>query len=541
MPGEIAATGRRSRLKLTDWGFAAGVVLLVLLPQWMNPYLMIRHDSLLHTSIANGVLVGGIPPTNLLLAGEPLVYPWLQDALIAALSAATAILPMDIWPVWNSILAACLVLTMAAITRSVGLSNRTAFSTSMLGFLGINALGLFFGVARSDLLFQHGDVLTVVRAMTWHTDARLAGLVTKYWVASPFPLAILLYLSTIRITMRFLELVPGKPMVRSSVALALLFALLTALGGTQIVVFGATCVAVPLAATLTILKRKQNSLKHCFRTLVNLWLPFMAAALLVLSWQVPLRFSAPFSEVDIPAGAAGSHWLLFLGNITIPLLLPSALVLVGILKFDLHQEKKDVWTFFIALATCCAALSFFHLPGHNEYKLIYLAGLALAFPAAQSLVQFWNLHRVGAAFLIVLCLMSALLLAIAYIRVSPKYSYTSDELDLGNWIAHHTPPDAVFAEWPGTQYQIIPVLGQRSVLVGFTHALTLWGYDPKEIALRAHLARSLIMKPDAHLATSIGVRYVLLDSSSAAGKTLPAGLRTVYRNRTYMVIEVSDQ
>jgi hypothetical protein len=81
----------------------------------LNPNLRVySHHGFLHTSIVYQLLNGRIPPTNPLLAGQTLLYPWGYELIVAAISRMCNITPFYTFAVMNIVsLLVCMILIYA--------------------------------------------------------------------------------------------------------------------------------------------------------------------------------------------------------------------------------------------------------------------------------------------------------------------------------------------------------------------------------------------------------------------------------------------
>lgn len=126
--------------------FLTGVLLT--LPLYLNPWLRLRSDALVHIGIVNAIARGGLSFPNPFLAGSGFFYYWGYNLLVWLGCRISGLEPSLLMGFFNSLAAGALPPLLYLTVRSSGGGRGGGFLAAGLGFFGLNGLG-WTALARS--------------------------------------------------------------------------------------------------------------------------------------------------------------------------------------------------------------------------------------------------------------------------------------------------------------------------------------------------------------------------------------------------------
>ena len=489
----------------------AGLPLVLLLLD--TEFRIYSFHGFVHTSYVYRLMEGGLPPTDPLLAGEPLRYAWGLHALVAAASHVLRLTPPTCFALFNVISGVATAVLVYRIASHITRERGAAVFSVLLALFGLS-------------LFAHGPASHLVE---WFSGAAPEGRlvpVQKFTNAQTNQAGILCF--SLGLLALVAQATQGAGPRRAS----------------RVELFGATLAAAllyPLAwAPLVGVAGASTGLLWLTGRLSGRTTLGLAGAVLLASALASPYLVAVVAGRDPQAALrpelSPSHLarnLLELGLALGPALLLTLPGRLHVASGDASAPRLVLW---VSVGVGAGGFLVLHLPWHSEYKFLALACLCLGVLAGPGLWALCQRSRFG------FVLAWAFLVPVAAfftqefraLRGEPgsvleqgPYLVTSDprEAELQSWIREHTQDRAVFVDTRLT----IPVFGRRSLYVALDHA----GSRPERI--RAHagwglhptrILELLIGHPPATIAARQAVANALLSAdASPPSETVLAELR----------------
>ncbi|HYM80465.1 MAG TPA: hypothetical protein VEY91_03515 [Candidatus Limnocylindria bacterium] len=165
------------------------VLLVVLLPPWLEPVLRLAGDVWFHAAEAIEIRLHGLPPQDPTFAGTPLHRAWLPPFLLALLGAATGASPFHlqmVFGVW-----AAVITSFAGAHLAYRLFGRTvAVAAGAIVPLGLNPIGWALWLGRRgadnsdapfDKLMELAGVFRAPAALAHGFAPADASLLMRFW------------------------------------------------------------------------------------------------------------------------------------------------------------------------------------------------------------------------------------------------------------------------------------------------------------------------------------------------------------------------
>jgi hypothetical protein len=474
----------------------AGLPLVVLLLD--TEFRIYSFHGFVHTSVVYRLMAGELPPSDPLLAGEPLRYAWALHALIAGAASLLRLTPPTCFAIFNVITGVTTSVLVYRIATRITSDRRAAVFSVLLAVFG---LSLFAHGPGSWLLEwlsgvpPEGRLVPIQKFTNVQTNQAgilcfclgLLALVAQAAHGASLRVSSLVGLFLATLAAALLYPLAWAPLVAVSAASVGLLWLQGRLAWRTTFCLGA---AVVLASALA----------SPYLVLVGAGRDPQAGLSPVLA---PAHLARNLVQLVLALGAAGVLTLVFRPR-------PGD-------AFEASAPRLVLWV-TVAMGTFLFLV--FHLPWHSEYKFLALAGVGLGVLAGPGLGSLCERSRFGyvLAWALLLPIAAFVTQEIRALRGEPgsvleqgANLVLSDprEAGLQRWIQDHTRDSAVFVDTRLT----IPVFGRRSLYVALDHsgshderirAHAGWGLHPTRIL------ELLIGHPSATVASRQAIAQSLL-------------------------------
>jgi hypothetical protein len=473
----------------------------------LNPYeRIVSTHGFLHTGIVYQILNGGLPPTNPLLAGEPLLYPWGHHGLVALACSALHITPAWSFALINLIsLAACMFLVAAIARRLDPDPDSRVFSV---------LVGLFASTVMIRPILDSLSTLVGFR-IDWRAIPAAQKFINLNGVPPGMVFSLLAVLSLIRLAQ---DRRPRRYCL-------FLFLAVAGCGFTYPLMFPAVCgscglVAVVLAVRRRVLRRGSAAI------LARILIPLVLGVAVLVPYLRQITGSAVGPRVQW----LQPTWILRNGLIVGVLLWP--LLLLIALEWKSMCRRWNPEAALVLAATLVACLGCYlgmHMFHQAEYKSLILVGVCTGVFGGMAFARIrTRLHPLAFVLLIGIFLgsmvqyLAPMAMARSWVR-TPVFReegttlsfYDPQQDQLYRWIRDDTPSNSVFLD----SCLDIPVVGRRSLFIGWVdnadpellvegYGITLndWlgsqsGYNPQMLADRNRIIRE-VYSPDQPLSPS---------------------------------------
>lgn len=335
----------------------------------------ISYHGYFHSAYVYEILKGNIPPQNVTLPGYPANYYWLYHGLLAVISLLLNIPPMLSSTLLNIIsLIGILRFIYLFIRRSYPASRLQSFYFSFLILFGSNLLGFF-------LLFISGGRLlpALGMAITSRIDDRilLGGLISKFLNFNAFPLALLFFFYLINLFSNILNekierrhlilfsfLCGGLLYYHATTGLFVMLIIPSSLFITGLLTCTFHLKSLPDIIKNLIIMEKQNFFIYIF-----IFLGLFATPLSYV-YQSSLYLPTPTTILELLDKDIFS--IVVSGSVLFPF---AAMEAVKSFRF-----KNVRGIYFSGIVVLGYTLTMFlNFPDYNDYKFIYLSGIALSF------------------------------------------------------------------------------------------------------------------------------------------------------------------
>lgn len=345
---------------------------LVLLPSiaavLFSPRIQISYHGFFHSAYVTQILQGHIPPENVTLPGYPADDYWPYHAILAVLWLGTH------WPVpfLSAVLNLLILASCFYVIRQILLGLFKPFIESNRILISVGPLFVLF--CGNILYAPAGLASEAFHRPFWGGDLRLISLSEKFLNFNAFPIGVLLFLSLLDLTLRFLE---DEKTARSF----LLEGALLTLGGLAVHatsgIFMALVVPAALALTWARTGKGRLPVLHWWDAcLLTAFLPFAVEImrfLITAARELEGKTHVGFNLFDL-----FSVFLVFAA--LVPFFLKEALA---------AWKYLDEKIIFLSSVTCFGYLFALtiKLPDGNEYKFIFLATITAGFVAMASFLR----------------------------------------------------------------------------------------------------------------------------------------------------------
>ncbi len=425
---------------------------------------------------------GGFHPEEPLYAGGALRYPWVEHWITAKLAVATGISAHVLALSIETVALAVFLLAIAWLASSIT-TDRVTIALSMLVAI--------FGVSFFHMSFFL-EPLTRALPSVW-LETRVVA-VDKFLNVSAMPIGYAAMALAAAAGVRFAT---GTGVALRLVALiavcTLVSALVHPLSWVGVLVWQGSIGLVLLAS------RKREDLTRAVWLAAGVGIPSVIA-LPYLRAVGASESSDGWSGLTAPGsllGAKAADLLFYLVTVVVFVLLNRDWLRA---RFREHHRA----TIILVVTICAMALAYLvvRTPGRNEYKFLLHMTPAVAVLIAVSLRALLERHRVMALALVFVLLIPGgrvlgsrpWFLVTDPVRTDGPYlrALDADADALYQWVAHNTPPDAVFI----ASDLRVPPLGRRSLYVAVDapwRGRDGWGL-PRTSLLQWHVRR-----PDAEM------------------------------------------
>jgi hypothetical protein len=467
------------------WGIAGAFAALTAAFPLAWTWWRIHSDNWTHAAIVRATLER-VPPLDPGFAGVPLQYAWIYHAFVAG---AHALSGAGIDGVM--LLLATLSLVALVLGAAAALGPRRggdAFWTLLLLLLGLNALFPLFAplLAVRALLGEVRGTAELARVFDLRplqaetTGAFLRGLsgqdffLDKFMVVTPFALSLAAFASWLAALKRWLA--AGA---RAELGLGALLTLAAGLMHPVTGVFlGASC---GLAAAVALVRRRGAG------RLVAWTAAVIAGLVPVVLYTRTVIGGAGGTHSELPFDVAPLKLLGYVTCLALGLLFAAR----PLVRSWREGGAERAWALWLLAAGVVAILS--RLPGPLPFftvdKLSYLVWIPLALTAGPAFAAWMRARRPAARVILALLLFAPVNgLALASAALDP-HNGAPVPFDLPGfaWLRAHTPEDAVLLVQPGDWES--SGFAERDQYWSVGHAAEQLGYDEREIAARAELAR----------------------------------------------------
>lgn len=473
---------------------------LVVLPA---DFRILSFHGFLHSGIVYGILTGGVPPTDPLLAGEPLLYPWAHHFAVAELTRLFGVAPPLLFAAIDVGALAATAIALFALGRELFDDRATALLGACLGLYGLAALPV---------------ALVLDAATPFALESRLIP-IQKFTNANSNPLGILCY------AVGLLSLARWADAARAG-------------GRTGLVWIGAAVAAAGFLYPLAWLPLVGVAAVAGAALAAKRWVSLRAAAelaaVLTLGSALSLPYLLPLQLGRSPAAGLApdlgvDHLLRNAANLFA--VAAGWLVLLVVVRGPLRARAIERPGAFLVLSCSAvlpgAAFLFTHTAVHSEYKFLLLCGMTLAVAGALAVKILLDRSLAAAALLAWLLLLPAggFFAQLASSDWSGPFAVTEDgprlragdgpRRALHDWIRAQTAPDAVFID---TELDI-PVFAWRSLFVAMdvhpatSRTLAGWGLQPSVFLLEVI----------GHPAEAVAERRALTRALLVPGQVAPGG------------------
>ena len=464
---------------------------------WLNPHeRIVGTHGFLHSGIVIQILNGPLPPTNPLLAGEPLLYPWGYHFFIAQLCRVLQITPGWSFALLNPLSLGICIFLVATISQCLNRdSDSRVFSV---------LVGLFASTLMIKPLLQYFMALTGFR-IEWR--ALPAGQNFLYFHGAPMGVAF--FLASV---VSLIRLVQNRQSRRYGM---LLFLSVAGCCFTYPLMLPAICASCGLVALVYVLRQgplRRKSMACLARILIPLGLGIIV--------MLPYLRQITGSEVGPKIQFLRPAWILR-NSMTMIVVFWPILVLIALRWKSLRSRWNPevalvLATIIVACLGCYLGMHMFH---SAEYKSLILAGIGVGVFGGMAFADIrTRLHPLPFVLLVSIFLLGTFCFLIpravshSWIR-TPGYRetgttlsfYDSGQDQLYRWIRDETPSNSVFLD----SCLDIPVFGRRSLYIGWADPsnpdfieggygirMDEWlgaqsGYNPEMLANRNRVIRAI--------------------------------------------------
>jgi hypothetical protein len=484
-------------------------------------------DIGVHLSIAQSLNAGGnFPPDVPYFAGEPLVYHWFADFGAAILAEAAGLFAIPAMVVQSTVFTGALVLLVFSLARRLLRDRRARRAATIAALLAVLAGGLGWIRLVGDMTVEPsaanapaaaGDLVELVKRNSydnqWLTEwpyfsipsVLSTGLLAHRATTAGLPIlvgAMLLLVAGLPTARQRLAGWPDRP------------ALVAASGGLGALLapfhffFFPLVPVLALAWVLTggrLTDRQAPRNAAAFLVPYALAVPFAIAAASQAGGSGALRLTLLWPSARPDDGPLAVAFF-YLTNLGIPFVLALvALVLPGLPR----RAFLAAWIVGLFLVPNLVQASVIDFDMNKVFQAMWI-GVAIA---AAWLVRRWPWPAVGVVLL--LSLPSPLLVA-AWTATSDYEVLNRSQLDAAEWIAEHTPPDAIFVT-DGWLNSPTDAAG-RLRLTTFPPYVANLGYQPDQ---RVSHVTTIYCGGDADLSAELarmyGATYVIEGFPSGCG------------------------
>ncbi len=474
-------------------GFAVFIFAAVYLLNPNNRIVSIH--GFMHTGIVYQILHGGLPPTNPLLAGEPLLYPWGHHFLAAILCQVFRISPAWSFAFLNILsLTLCIILIAAISRRLTHNSDSHVFSV---------LVGLFASTVMNR------SILEVLSSLIkFQIDWRAIPPGLKFVNMNGAPIGILFFLLSV------LSLIRLAQNHHSRRYTGLLFLAVVGCGFTYPLMFPAVCASCGLTAVVLAVSRREF-IRQSISVLVRILIPLGLGVVSLIPYLRLISGSDAGAKIQF----FQPFWLLLHGVVVLVMLWPIFL-LIFLERKTLQRWNPEVAMILITVTLTCFACYFsMHMFHQAEYKSLILAGIGVGFFGGMAFSNLRSRLHPFAWILLLLLFLFPMMHCLIPIMVSHSWVrtpvYREEGTTLGyfvpqqdqlyQWIRDETPSDSVFLD----SSLDIPVFGRRSLYIGWDgqntpgflqtgYNITMEdllgrqsGYNPEVLASRNRIQRAV--------------------------------------------------
>jgi hypothetical protein len=457
---------------------------------------IVSGHGFLHIGVVFQCFNGAWPPTNPLLAGEPLLYPWGHHFLVALLCRVLNTTPAWSFAIINLIALALCILLISTISRRLSHDPDSHVFSVMVGLFASSLM------ARPilDYLSTQAGFLIDWRAMP-------AG--QKFICINGAPTGMVFFLLS---AVSLIRLAEGHQPRRHSL---LLFLAVAGCGFTYPLMLPAVCASCGLVAF--VLAVRQRILRRVSMVrLAQILIPAGLGVLIVLPYLRQISNSDTGPKIQF----IQTPWI-FHNGLTVIVVLGPILSLIALRWKSLRSRWNPEVALFLAtiIVACLGCYLGIHMFHYAEYKALILVGIGVGIFGGMALADIrTRLHPLP-----FLLLVSLFLHAMFYylIPIAVSHSWVRTPLFLENgttlsfydpqqdqlyrWIRDETPSNSVFLD----SSLDIPVFGRRSLYIGWVgksdpdfreegYGVTMddWlgsqsGYNPELLATRNRIIRAI--------------------------------------------------
>jgi len=479
----------------------AGLPLVVLLLD--AEFRIYSFHGFVHTSVVYRLMAGELPPSDPLLAGEPLLYAWALHALMAGAASAARLTPPTCFAIFNVITGVATSVLVYRIATRITENRRAAVFSVLLAVFGLS-------------LFAHGPGAWLLEWLSGVAPEGRLVPIQKFTNAQTNQAGILCF------CLGLLALV-GQAAHGASLRVPSLVGLFLATLGAALLYPLAWAPLVAVSAASVGLLWLQGRLG--WRTTSWLGAAVVLASALASPYLV-LVGAGRDPQAGLRPDLEAAHLARNLFQLVLALGPAGVLALVSHPRpggaFEASAPRLVLW---VTVAVCALLFVVLHLPWHSEYKFLALAALGLGVLAGPGLGSLCERSRFGyvLAWAFLLPIAAFVTQEVRALRGEPgsvleqgANLVLSDvrEAALQRWIQDHTPATAVFVDRRLT----IPVFGRRSLYVALDHsgsrdertrAHAGWGLHPTRIL------ELLIGHPPAMVASRQSIAQALLSPEAS--------------------------
>jgi hypothetical protein len=340
--------GRRiGKIWLVVLGLAPVILIYALNPEFR----VYSFHSFMHAGITYQILNGNLPPTDPLLAGHAVAYPWAAHLVAAGISRIFNITPFLSIAIMN---VASLGLTMILIYR---------ISKMLVDDEAANVLSVVISIY--GITVANPSLLRLL-AINIPTEFRGVPILLKFITINVLPIGLVCFLLFVYLVLR-LEIFG-----RTSLHAPLLLAALLAVGFSYPAFLPGIAASVALAWIATLIFFKRETLRWSLRTLVSTALVLVATGLIVRPY-LALTGAGTVSQIEILSRHMVVANAIKYGVVALPLLV---VIAVNLRAFRQVNPRALLFLVIVVTATAAAYLAI-HLPLDNEYKFLLLSTVTL--------------------------------------------------------------------------------------------------------------------------------------------------------------------
>jgi hypothetical protein len=451
----------------------------------------------LHTAIVYRILEGGVPPTDPLLGGEPLLYPWAHHLVAAGMVRLLGLSPATAFALLNLAALGLSAWLAWRIARLLGLEPEASLLAATLTLYGVSA-------------FAGGPLAWGLEALGVPLESRFVPIL-KFTNVQSNGVGIACFLAGLHGLVRLAE----RPRPAAGAVLEIFLA--TTAAAFLYPLVWAPWVACALASVVWLLARGRLPARAALAVASSLGLAILVALPYLLAIQTGRD----------PRAAGGLEWPWAHHGRKLATLLGIVISLAPVLALGRRALRGSLatrragWTVLGVVGGLGVALFLgTDVPLLSEYKFLALATAAAGFPAGLALHSLGSRRPALAAVMLFLLLLPAGSFFAQQLLARPGdmqlvaeegtdlVPTRPEERALREWILGHTSPDALFVD----DRLLLPVFARRSLYV----ALDPGG--PPEARMRAIAGWSML--PSVILSYVVGHDAEKVDARQALARAL---------------------